>query len=111
VLPLDVVPVVRGGADYTELTPGRWFINAADYASPRHLATYLQHLIEQPEEFVKYLQGKEQYDIKAMFRIKHSPAWCDLCAKLNSDEPPIQKDLSLWWNRAQQCHDPTDINF
>lgn len=40
----DVVPVVLGGANYTAVAPPNSFINALDFASPKHLADYLQEV-------------------------------------------------------------------
>ena len=41
---LPIVPVVMGGANYSNVLPKEAYINVDDYSSPKELADYLNHL-------------------------------------------------------------------
>ena len=108
----NLVPVVRGEANYTKyIPPGyKWFINSADFQSPKELADYLLYLDNNPTEYAKYLEGREHYDFHTYFNIRDSPAWCDLCEKLHHDNLPVKvyKHIDKWWS-TKDCHSPKDM--
>ena len=110
ILPLDVIPVVRGSADYLKFVPHRWFINTKDYKTPKDLAKYLSFLDRHPQEYRKYFKYKEMYDMKGYFGIKDIPSWCDLCEKLNDPKEPVKyyTDIRNWWG-VSDCQVPVDI--
>ncbi|EFX66743.1 hypothetical protein DAPPUDRAFT_302457 [Daphnia pulex] len=100
----DIVPIVYGGADYTDYAPPHSFINLADFASPKDLAAYLKLLASNEALYVEYFQWKKHY------AVVRSPkkGWCDLCAKLNDPHWQSQRksyeDVAEWWVRKLPCY-------
>ena len=113
ILPLDVVPVVRGGADYFKTTGSlKWFINTMDFASPKALAKYLLYLSDHPAEYNRYLKNRELFEFRVFYGLKNLPAWCDLCALVNNEEAMAKQDtidVGSWWNRKTDCFFPNDL--
>ena len=58
-----VVPVVYGGADYLAYAPAGSFVDARDFATPRHLADYLHLLNRNDNLYAKYLSWNEDYQV------------------------------------------------
>ena len=53
------VPVYRGAPNVEDFVPGdHCYINAADFASPQHLAEYLQHLNADETAYAEYFAWK-----------------------------------------------------
>jgi len=53
------VPIYRGAPNVEEFVPGdHCYINTADFASPRHLAEYLQHLDSDEKAYADYFTWK-----------------------------------------------------
>jgi hypothetical protein len=53
------VPVYRGAPNVEDFVPGdHCYINAADFASPRHLAEYLQHLDGDEAAYAEFFAWK-----------------------------------------------------
>jgi alpha-1,3-fucosyltransferase len=100
----DIVPIVYGGADYTQYAPPHSFINIADFKSPKDLAAYLKLLDGNDALYLEYFQWKKHYDVVR----KPKKGWCDLCAKLN--DPNLQTkiksydDVAEWWVRKLPCY-------
>ena len=106
----NVVPVVRGAAKYSTFVPHKWYINTAHFKSPQHLANYLKHLRNNPEEYLEYLKYRDQYDSTGYYGIVELPGWCELCARLNdpNEEPKMYLNISKWWEK-QDCQEPHDL--
>ena len=100
----DVVPIVYGGADYTDYAPPHSFINIADFKSAKDLADYLTLLGKNDALYMEYFQWKKHY------AVVRSPmkGWCDLCAKLNDPdqekETKSYTDVEDWWVRKLPCY-------
>ena len=80
-----MVPVVLGGANYSAIAPNHSFIHVDDFArclqilvgfppkkilfegrknfSPEQLAIYLNQLISEPEEYLKYFWWKPHFQV------------------------------------------------
>ena len=102
-----IVPIVYGGADYTQYAPPHSYINVADFASPKQLADYLKLLDKNDALYLKYFEWRQKY------KVVRSPkkGWCDLCAKLHREEPNSPdwavknyQDVAAWWVRQQPCY-------
>ncbi len=100
----NIVPIVYGGADYTDYAPPHSFINVADFGSPKDLAAYLKLLASNEALYMEYFQWKKHY------AVVRSPkkGWCDLCAKLNDPHFQSQsksyEDVAEWWVRKLPCY-------
>ena len=89
-LATDVVPVVYGGADYSELAPPHSFINIRDFPSEEAAGLYLKHLIANPKEYLKYFWWKPYFQVSGIgdrsLRMDRIPPSfpCSLCAHIHS---------------------------
>ncbi|XP_067652496.1 alpha-(1,3)-fucosyltransferase C-like [Haliotis asinina] len=104
----NVVPVVRGGADYRALFPPDLYVNTADFPSPKALAEHLKALQKDVPGYIKILRNMAKYKQGGNF-LKGIPWICDLCAKVN--EPLVRKTYSniyRWWTEGI-CFEPKDI--
>ena len=110
ILPLDVIPIVRGGTDYSKIVPYKWYIDTNDFESARHLADYLRYLDKNPSEYRKYFKHRNEYILRA-FEYNELPAWCSLCEKLNdpTEPPKVKWDYTKWWHFDANCHPPHDL--
>ena len=55
------VPIYLGAPNVDDYAPGEHcFINVRDYDSPKHLAEYLQELLENPEAYNAYFDWKRK---------------------------------------------------
>ena len=111
ILPLDVVPIVRGSAEmYRRQVPHKWYINTEDFTSPRELAGYLLHLQKNLDKYVQYFEGKEKYEFTFHMGLNEVSSWCDLCRKLHdpSELPSVYQDETQWWS-VHDCTNPTDL--
>ncbi|XP_013419823.1 glycoprotein 3-alpha-L-fucosyltransferase A-like [Lingula anatina] len=104
---IDVVAVVRSGANMTRLGFHKdWYINTADFSSPKELADYLKKLDANDALYVKYLEWKNYY-YSAM-----STTLCNLCERLlYHDDPPktYTKDDIRQFFYTDACFKPNDI--
>lgn len=107
---MDVVPVVRGGADYKSLVPGvkQIAVHTDDFASPEALAKHLIYLSKNPLEYAKYLEWKNRFAlVTTRFR---DLVWCNLCTMLHDiDGHRTQIDPYQFWFENHHCRDPSDI--
>ncbi|KAL1479346.1 hypothetical protein MTO96_051921 [Rhipicephalus appendiculatus] len=102
--PLDhyLVPVVFGGANYSERAPPHSYIDALSFESPESLAEYLRELSDNYTEYVSYFKWKESYEIK------WEDEFCKLCAKLHN-RAEVQRassyyNIGSWWfGKGGQC--------
>ena len=101
----DVVPVVRGGANYTKFLPPHSFINTADFKSPKHLGEYLLYLDNNHTAYVEYFKWKTYYYSK-----RTRTGVCDLCRKLThaTKHAIIYENVYSWWHKGQ-CFNPMDL--
>ena len=97
----DIVPVVFGGADYTQYAPPNSYINVADFKSPKDLADYLLLLSKNDALYSKYFEWKKDYEVIN----RPLNGWCDLCAKLN--DPTLASksyaNVAKWWYDESPC--------
>ena len=102
ILQYNIVPVVYGGADYSQIAPVHSYIDASKYTA-KELANYLHQLNDNDTLYNEYFWWKDHYDIEAGVEQMARHAFCDLCAKLH--EPTEFKSYSShlvdeWWNKT-----------
>jgi len=96
----EVVPIVYGGADYSDYAPSHSYINIADFKSPKELADYLQLLDKNDALYLKYFEWRKDWEVVR----RPLDGWCDLCAKLNGEEPTKSyPDMAQWWFDDVSC--------
>ena len=99
-LSYDVVPVVYGGANYSNFAPPRSYIDTLNFDTPELLAEHLNWLMKHPHEYSKYFEWKKHYRIDKSSR----PTACKLCEFLHEKrEPRTRNALSEWYNRWDNC--------
>ena len=107
-LDAGVVPIVYGGADYSQYAPPQSYINVADFKSPRDLADYLRFLDSNEAMYLKYFEWKKDWDVINRPR----NGWCDLCEKINNvyladdqkTESKSYENISKWWYDEVACY-------
>lgn len=91
----DSVPIVLGGADYTQFAPRNSYINAQDFGSPKELADYLILLNNSDILYARYFDWKDDYyaSVPDMY------GWCELCHMAHDSTMPkkVYHDIKEWW--------------
>ncbi|XP_005094337.2 alpha-(1,3)-fucosyltransferase C [Aplysia californica] len=98
---VDVIPVVRGGADYKSYFPPKTFVDASDFSTPEALADFLEDLGRDRERYIQYLKNKDRWR-----SVRDFPQWqCKLCEKLHTDRNRKRyANVHSWWV-YKSCHD------
>jgi len=92
----NVVPIVYGGANYSQFAPPNSYVNALDFESPKELAAYLKYLSQDLQRYLSFLQWKKYYRVARKVATKR--AVCTLCEVLHKQKrPKIYSDLSDWY--------------
>ncbi|XP_042881467.1 alpha-(1,3)-fucosyltransferase C-like [Penaeus japonicus] len=95
-----VVPIVLGGANYSQYLPPNSYINALEY-QPRELALLLRQLQASPRDYGRF------HLWRAFWRATLRPPLCELCLKIhNDDEVATLTKIPDWWREVGQCHNP-----
>ena len=108
ILQLNVVPIVLGNANYSDLLPPHSYIDVGDFASPRHLADYLKLLDANDRLYNEYFRWREMYVCPMTRMRKNNTRGCDLCrhAVATRGKTEIVKDLVAEWGSDQNCISP-----
>lgn len=107
------IPIVFNGADsVTNFAPPKSYIDVQDYKSVEEFVNFLNYLMDNPREYIKYFWWKKHYVAKQHPVFRHT--FCDLCLKLNNKEFMSQKheygDINSW-ARDNMCNQTARINF
>lgn len=107
-LKADIVPVVRGGANYSAILPPHSYIDVADFSSVEDLASYLENLANSKSAYEEYFAWKKNWKVVAPMPLP----LCDLCKKLHSPHQQIHvyDDVDAWWKKGR-CHDPPELKI
>ncbi|CAD6222517.1 GSCOCG00001004001-RA-CDS [Cotesia congregata] len=79
-----VIPIVYGGADYSQFIPPHSYIDVRNFNDTRHLAKFLLKLSANPAAYAKYFWWKKYYSIDDT----NESTLCDLCKKLHDTSLP-----------------------
>jgi alpha-1,3-fucosyltransferase len=60
-LEFELVPIVLGGTGYESVAPPHSYIDVRDFKTPRDLARYLHHVMDNEEEYYGYFSWKNNY--------------------------------------------------
>ena len=97
----NMVPVVYGHADYSQIAPPHSVIDVKDYPNPRDLALHLHNLASDKERYNEHFHWRSSgYRIEHYRKTLVADAFCRLCAIVNN---PFYKyrnyeDIATWWN-------------
>jgi len=81
----DMIPIVYGGANYSQLAPPHSYIDALEF-TPEKLADYLKKLDANDTLYNEYFWWKDHYRVEAGVEQMALHGFCDLCKKLHQDE-------------------------
>ena len=97
----DIVLVVLGAGNYSNIAPKGTYINANDFESPRDLVKYLNALMHNKAKYIGYLQRKENYTAENL-RDSSQRAYCELCRRLHNPKgyQKTYTNISDWWNQG-----------
>lgn len=97
----EMVPVVMGGADYTQLVPPNSYINILDFSSVSEMAQYLLALHRNSSAYNEYFKWRTRYKVTQGMR----RSWCQLCKMLHDDSLPrkVYRDLGKFWSVKENC--------
>jgi alpha-1,3-fucosyltransferase len=109
ILKTNIVPVVYGGANYSQIAPPHSYINALDY-TPEKLARYLKLLDSNDTLYNEYFWWKPHYDIESGVDQMAGHGFCDLCKKLHQDQGVTKyyHELVSEWDPETKCKKMSD---
>nr|CAH0110643.1 unnamed protein product [Daphnia galeata] len=104
ILNYDIVPVVYGGANYSQIAPPHSYIDALKF-TPETLAKYLKLLDDNDELYNEYFWWKGHYTVEAGVEQMVRHGFCDLCKKLHQDEGVVKSYTQLMseWHPKNKC--------
>jgi alpha-1,3-fucosyltransferase len=100
----DMIPVVYGGANYSQLASPHSYIDALEF-TPEKLAEYLMRLDADDTLYNEYFWWKDHYQVEAGVEQMSRHGFCDLCKKLHQDDGVIKfyPELVSHWDPKTQC--------
>ena len=100
-LTMDIVPIVRGGANYSAIAPPGSYIDANDFSSAKELAEELKRLSNAREEYLNFFRWKGETEVLQ----DSGQMGCNLCKSLQHETSPTKtyQDLGAWWNGGGNC--------
>lgn len=107
ILRFNVIPVVLGNSEYSEIAPPYSVINTNHFDSPKALADYLYELNINYDSYVKYFEWKKDYiiygDLRAQYIKEQEHVLCQLCELLNRPlDYKSYSDIKEWF--YVQCY-------
>jgi alpha-1,3-fucosyltransferase len=122
---LTVVPVVLGGAKYSDYLPPHSYITVRNFTSPGKLAEYLKMLDRNDTLYNSYFDWKGEYQqvhkhdwqkYKHIHRhggnkyqqVHRQSPTCQICQYLHEHqgEHRVIKRMDLFWNKYKDCYSP-----
>ncbi|XP_076033142.1 alpha-(1,3)-fucosyltransferase C-like [Oratosquilla oratoria] len=82
------IPVVFGGANYSDIIPPDSYISALDFLNPKDLADYLKKVASSSELFNSFHRWKTLFTVEV--GQPFSTLTCDLCAQLQGQTEDIE---------------------
>ena len=105
---LDVVPIVMGMADYSNMRPRDTFIDVRDFKSPMALAKYLLHLDKHNDLYNQYIHNIRALRCRKL--IVQAPHHCMICKHFqeNRDKQEVVYDIAKFWG-MRRCRRPEEF--
>ena len=106
----NILPIVLGGANYSQIAPPKSYIDALNFANPKHLAKHLNYLISNSTAYNEYFQWKKYFDVKGVEDENFAKAMCQLCKALNDKSRPEKhyENIEKWWRNEAKCKSKGD---
>ncbi|KAK8738858.1 hypothetical protein OTU49_003707 [Cherax quadricarinatus] len=107
-IPMNVIPIVYGGADYKHLLPPHSYIDVMEFPDIKSLADYLLYLHANDTAYNQYFEWKQYYQVVTRWASRMR-TWCRLCEKLHTQPTSkIYPDMHDWFYTKGQCKVPSD---
>ncbi|PVD18698.1 hypothetical protein C0Q70_21248 [Pomacea canaliculata] len=105
-----VVPVARGGLNYSHHFPQGIFINADDFSSPEELGMYLKKLMNDEDAYIDMLWRIAHFVDLDSYKNPYYYSWCQLCDKLHrlQDNAKTYPDVFGWYHDGT-CRPPREF--
>lgn len=100
-LKYDMVPVVFGGANYSQIGPAQSYVDALAFKSPQQLAEHLRVLSRNYTAYSSYFKWKESQQV-----VSWDVNFCELCSQLQSPRfsaTSSYSDMRFWWEHLGRC--------
>ena len=103
VMSINIVPIVLGHVNYSQMLPPHSYIDVRDFDSPKHLAEHLQRIDANDTLYNEYFAWKTRYRCGAVSK----NVACDLCRHLHKTRGHQErvKKLSTFWGIDNNCID------
>ena len=100
----NILPVVLGGANYSQIAPPKSYIDTKDFSNPKELASYLNYLLKNQNAYDEYFEWKSYFKVYNTHEEYMAKAMCHLCEKLNSvtSQEKTYENINDWWKK-QVC--------
>ncbi|XP_052802004.1 alpha-(1,3)-fucosyltransferase C-like [Mya arenaria] len=104
----DIIIVVRGKANYTNIFPKGSFINTKDFRTISDLVRFLNEVSENETLYSNYLIQKDKFQAWGKLKEQYKQSICDICRNLND---PYLKKKTIFDAEEElgQCIKPNDI--
>lgn len=109
ILNYDLVPITFGSANYSNLIPKEFYINALDFANPKELATFLKHLMHNKNVYNRMFDWKKQFRVISNESVYVS--FSNFCKEFvkDRDEGVVLNPMKLinfkqWWFDDAKCY-------
>ncbi|XP_052802470.1 alpha-(1,3)-fucosyltransferase C-like [Mya arenaria] len=104
----DVINVVRGKANYTEIFPKDSFINTKDFRNTKDLVRFMIEVSENETLYSNFLIQKDEFQAWYTLEEQYKKSICDICRKLN--DPDLKKKMIFdAVETLGQCIKPNDV--
>ena len=106
---MNVIPVVMGGANYSNLAIPGSYINVMDFKTVKQLAVYLQNLDNNNTAYNEYFKWILKYKVlhgRPDYSVCQICKWYVAKAPL---EPKVYDDLRTHWVKNGRCNEKNDL--
>ncbi|XP_060084763.1 alpha-(1,3)-fucosyltransferase C-like [Ylistrum balloti] len=109
----SLVPVVRGGANYSMYLSPDTFIDSSRFKDATDLSKYLVKMKTDKTAFTRLFENRNRYQTKYNDNWGSKP-FCEICRRLHNPEKyrRIYEDVSVWvrgTGDTASCRKPTDL--
>lgn len=85
ILDYNLIPIVFGGANYSDFMPPHSYIDATEM-KPVDLAALLQKLSNSPADYLKYFEWKANFETDKQSTHYNEVLFCKLCEKMEMQQ-------------------------
>ena len=102
----NIIPIVLGGANYSQIAPPHSFIDALGPESTEHMAKLLKKIDENDALYASYFWWKDFYKVGGFSPQDRAKAPCTVCQMLHQEkveESEVYQDMNKWWVEDANC--------